>query len=228
MDITGSPSDRGSRDCIDHDGSSQDSSAQKSLSPPSHRTFNLMVEPTIRPAELPSLTPSQRRQAEVTLADLQGANHWHGELPVLLLDRCWLRLTVLPLQRLAVVVPPDLSRAAPELERYRQLLADGCSPWQAQHQCWLEFGPEACQQALRRFWEAQDQPSPGWTLQRYLDFLTEYRDRFSRRRPRSLPLLVLARPSGRCFSPPAVEEHGLFWLRPGLSIDEQVMRHTCP
>ncbi|MEY4351959.1 MAG: hypothetical protein RLZZ609_200 [Cyanobacteriota bacterium] len=179
-------------------------------------------------AELPTLTPSQRLRAQASLDSLQSASDWSGDLPVLLLDRCWLRLTVLSVEQLAVAVPPDLSWSAPELERYRQLLKSGCPSWQAQQLCWLEFGQEACQQALRRLWQAQEHPRCGWLLKDYLDFLTEYRHRFTSERPRPLPLLVLARSSGRPGCAKAIEEHGLFWLRPDLHIDERAMRHTWP
>lgn len=179
------------------------------------------------PPSPPTLTPAHWRTVDSALADLQAAADWDGRMPVLLLNRCWLRLTVLPVERLALALPPDLSRAAPELERYRELLATGLPAWQAQQLCWREFGAEACQQALRRFWSAQDQPFHGWTLQRYLALLAEYRHRFAQERPRPVPLLVLARPTPPASSPKAVEEHGLFWLRPGLAINERAMRHTC-
>lgn len=178
--------------------------------------------------EVPILTPSQRVQAHASLASLQDYPNWSGAVPVLLLNRCWLRLSEVPLERLAHELPPDLSWEAPELERYRQLIEAGWPTWQAQQRCWLEFGAEACQQALRRFWQAQEDPGRGWSLQDYLGFLTEYRHRFASQRPRPVPLLVLSRPSGRHVCAPSVEENGLFWLRLDLSIDERVMRHTCP
>ena len=103
----------------------------------------------------------------------------------------------------------------------------GCPAHQAQQQCWLEFGPEAFHQALQRFWLVQERGVHVWTLERYLDVLTDYRQRFATQRPRPLPLLVLARPSGRSICPPAVEVDGLFWLRPGLALAEPSMRHTC-
>jgi hypothetical protein len=179
------------------------------------------------PLQPPTLTSAQRSSAEAALASLQEESTWSGQAPVLLLNRCWLRLTVLPVERLALELPPDLSRAAPELERYRELMASGASAWQAQQVCWLEFGPEACHQALRRFWNAQERPCHGWTLQRYLACVSEYRHRFASQRPRPLPLLVLGRPTHRRSGPRAVEEHGLFWLRPGLAMSERAMRHTC-
>jgi len=180
-------------------------------------------EPTL----LPTLTPAQKLQVDASLEALQLAGAWSGDLPVLLLNRCWLRLTVIPVERLALELPPDVSRAAPELERYRELIEAGFPAWQAQQLSWQEFGPEACHQALRRFWTAQDHPFHGWTLQRYLEFLTDYRQRFARQRPRPLPLLLLARPSAQRYCPKRMEEHGLFWLRPGLTIGERAMRHTC-
>ena len=179
------------------------------------------------PAKPPTLTPGQTLRAQAAFHTLRRAEHWHGQLPVLLLNRCWLRLTVVPVERLALELPPDLSRAAPELERYRALIQRGHPAWQAQQLCWLEFGAEACQQALLHFWSAQDQQPHGWTLDRYLHLLAEYRLGFANGSARHLPLIVLARPLGRDASPPAVEHHGLFWLRPDLTIGERAMRHTC-
>ena len=138
-----------------------------------------------------TLTQAQRGQVARSLEELQSRGAWSGALPVLLLDRCWLRLRVVSVEQLAAALPPDLTRAAPELAHYRDLIAAGVPAWQAQQLCWLEFGQEACHQALRRFWNAQDQPCHGWSLQRYLAFLTDYRQRFDRQRPRPLPLLVL-------------------------------------
>ncbi|MFN9548409.1 MAG: hypothetical protein ACK6AD_15330 [Cyanobacteriota bacterium] len=179
------------------------------------------------PAQPPTLTPSQTLRAQAAFLGLRRAREWNGQLPVLLLNRCWLRLTVIPVERLALELPPDLSRAAPELERYRTLIETGHSAWQAQQLCWLEFGAEACQQALRHFWSAQERHPHGWTLERYLGVLAAYRHAFTHDHPRPLPLIVLARPTGPGASPPGLEDHGLFWLRPDLSIGERAMRHTC-
>ncbi len=179
------------------------------------------------PADLPTFTPAQAVRARAAVRALQGATRWHGQLPVLLLNRCWLRLTVVPVERLALELPPDLSRAAPELEHFRALIEAGHPPWQAQQLCWLEFGAEACHQALRNFWQSQDRQSHGWTLERYLDLLADYRRRFAGPSPRELPLLVLARPPVDDTPSPREEDHGLFWVRPDLSIAERAMRHTC-
>lgn len=58
-------------------------------------------------------TPRLRQRLDRLLAQQQREKLWHGELPVLLLERCWLRLEVVPVRRLAQVLPPDASPEAP-------------------------------------------------------------------------------------------------------------------
>jgi len=169
------------------------------------------------------LTPGQRLEAGRRLASLQHGSSWHGGLPVLLLERCWLRLSCVPVEKLALRLPPDASREAPELERYRQLLAIGHPGWQAQQICWEEFGAPACREALVRYWSAQERGRQGWTLQHYLDLLRVYRRSFEWQQPRPLPLLVLARVGEAHPS----EAHRLIWLRPDVSEPSHPMRHTC-
>jgi hypothetical protein len=169
------------------------------------------------------LTPTQRLEVGQRLAELQTCPSWHGGLPVLLLERCWLRLSCVAMEDLARRLPPDVSREAPELERYRQLLSIGHPGWQAQQICWEEFGAQACRQALVRYWEAQERGGQGWSLQHYLDLLRDYRRNFERQRPRPLPLLVLARAGEEHRG----EAHRLFWLRPHTSEPSHPMRHTC-
>lgn len=130
---------------------------------------------------------------------------WHGELPVALLERCWLRLEQVAVQDLARRLPPDASAEAPELVRYRNLLAQGLTALEAQERCWHDFGLEACQQAQTRFWYQQDQGNHGWTLQRYLQLIEAYRRRLGQRQTRALPLVVLARVGSD-------EAHTLHWL----------------
>ncbi|MFM1811503.1 MAG: hypothetical protein RLZZ336_441 [Cyanobacteriota bacterium] len=179
------------------------------------------------PAQPPTFSPGQLAQARAAVRLLSQASAWSGHLPVLLLNRCWLRLSVVAVERLALELPPDVSRAAPELERWRSLVEAGHPPWQAQQICWQEYGAEACHEALRRFWSAQEAHTHGWTLDRYLGLLAEYRHSFTSGSPRVLPLVVLARPVAEGSTPSAVEDHGLFWLRPDLTIVERAMRHTC-
>jgi len=169
------------------------------------------------------LTPRQSRLAAGWLAQLEASDHWHGELPVLLLERCWLRLTAVPVEQLAARLPPDLSWDAPELVRYRELLEQGMPPLSAEQLCWREFGADACHQAQRRLWCSQERGNQGWTLQRYLELLRLYRRQLERPSPRQLPLLVLARPSEAGQG----TIHELVWLGRGLGERLRSMRHTC-
>ena len=63
--------------------------------------------------------------------EVHRSDHWHGGLPVLLLERCWLRLSRVSVEHLAQRLPPDCSQEAPELCLYRELVAAGRSPWEA-------------------------------------------------------------------------------------------------
>ena len=167
-------------------------------------------------AELQALlTPRLQAQVDQLLSQLQQERAWHGDLPVLLLDRCWLRLQVVAVQRLARVLPPDASAEAPELVRYRTLQRQGLTDLEAQEQCWQEFGREACAEALRRFWLLQERGNHGWTLPAYLQLLAHYRQQVESPGPTSLPLLVLARPGSN-------EAHHLSWCWPTTP----PMRHT--
>jgi hypothetical protein len=168
------------------------------------------------------LTPRQRQEVGRQLRALAGVGDWHDGLPVLLLDRCWLRLTAVPLRDLLLRLPPDASREAPELVRYRELLAAGLPSWAAQQHCWDDFGTQACREALLRFWAVQERGDRGWTLASYLSLRREYRQRFGQERPRSLPLLVLARADA-----PRSEVHRLHWLGPRAAGGDRAMRHTC-
>ncbi len=164
----------------------------------------------------------ERHWQQVQRADerLRQVDHWHGDLPVLLLERCWLRLTCVGVAELAQRLPPDCTPEAPELRRYRELVDAGHGGWEAQRICWDDFGSDACQQALRQFWAAQERGHQGWTLQAYLQFLKDYRSQFSPGCPRSLPLMVLARSRQ--------EHHQLHWLQPDGTCSRRSMRDTCP
>ena len=154
---------------------------------------------------------------------MQQAPQWHGDLPVLLLDRCWLRLEVVPITDLCRRLPADASREAPELVRYRELLDQGMAALVAQQLCWREFGPQACHQAQRRYWSACEQGLRVWTLEDFLGLLAGYRLRFSSCRPRPMPLLVLAR-EGEALQG---GRHQLRWLKPDDIGEDRPMRHTC-
>ena len=169
----------------------------------------------------PWLSPRHRSDVERCFEQLIASSHWHGRLPVLLLERCWLRLSVVPVEDLARRLPPDSSRDAPELVHYRQLVQLGHSPLAAEQLCWLEFGPEACRAAQRRLWLAHERGDDHWTLDHYLDLLRQYRRRFGARQTRALPLLILARADGGANG----SVHELVWLGGG---EGEAMRHTCP
>ncbi len=175
------------------------------------------------PDPTPSLTLRQRALVEAQLVSLQQAPTWHGALPVLVLDRCWMRLTVLGLDALLLKLPPDSTLEAPELVHYRGLIAAGVPAWQAEQLGWQAFGVEACQQALQRFWAMQERGNQGWSAATYFALLHDYRRRFERQSPRPLPLLVLARGGGR----QGREAHQVHWLGPLGREAERSMRHTC-
>lgn len=176
---------------------------------------------------LKRLTPRQRRDLNRHWRELQDHSRWSEGLPVLLLDRCWLRLTVESLADLARRLPPDTSGEAPELARYRELRQRGLGGWEAQQRCWEEFGAEACREAQWRFWSAREAGNRGWTLERYLALRAEYRQRWRLERPRRLPLLVLGR-AGVNGAASWEGEHQLLWLCPAADEPELPMRHTCP
>ena len=151
------------------------------------------------------LTPGQQARVQQLLAEQQGQASWHGGVPVLVLERCGLRLRATPVEQLARLLPPDSTAEAPELVRFRELRQQGLSEGAAQAHCWEEFGPAACQLALRRHWQALEGPHHGWTLDAYLTFLRTYRARFAAGQERPLPLLVLGRRGSQ-------EPHRIHWL----------------
>jgi hypothetical protein len=154
------------------------------------------MTPGSRPSGIsaaPLLTARQSAELNHWLDLLEATSHWHGQLPVLLLERCWLRLSVVKVEELARRLPPDSSWDAPELVRYRELVERGHAPQAAEQLCWLEFGAEACRQAQLRLWGAQERGNQGWTLESYLQLLRDYRRHFETGARRQLPLLVLAR-----------------------------------
>ena len=153
------------------------------------------------------LTPRLRARADQLLMELQQESRWHGDLPVLLLDRCWLHLQEVPVRRLAQVLPPDASGEAPELALYRQLRREGLGQLEAQELCWREFGRTACTAALQRFWRRQEQGNHGWTLTTYLELLARYRRQLEQGGATPLPLLMLARNDGP-------GPHELLWCWP--------------
>ena len=164
------------------------------------------LRPT-RPPGQPQFTGRQTDQLRQWHQLLGAARQWHGQLPVVLLDRCWLQLRAVAVEDLARVLPPDSSADAPELVRYRDLIEAGEPSWAAQIQCWQDFGAAAFQQALQRFWDQQERGNHDWTLTTYLQLVESYREPWTNGKTRRLPLLVLARAN-------QAESHRLHWLDP--------------
>lgn len=198
-----------------------------------------MIQPVVRTPFVPScdgrpgpaatvdglfLLDHHRQELVLALRELERSDRWHGGLPVLLLERCWLRLSRVAVEQLAERLPPDCSQEAPELRRYRELVAAGHPSWEAERLCWDEFGAEACREALRKFWTAQERCTLGWTLETYLELLQQYRARFAAGGPRPVPLLVLARRHGEARR----GRHRLLWLGPDAAAGRPSMRDTCP
>ena len=164
---------------------------------------------------LEGLTSRQRQGLQSLLNDLRSSLTWSWQLPVLIRQRCWLRLETIQLSELHRWLPPDGCEDAPELARYRELVALGWSPLQAQEQCWQEFGDDDCRIALQRFWASQHDRKHDWTLQRYLAMVSRYRQSIEAG-VTTIPMLVLPR-SG------AATDHQLHWV----SDSTPPMRHTC-
>ncbi|MBM5793019.1 MAG: hypothetical protein FJ049_04820 [Cyanobacteria bacterium M_surface_7_m2_037] len=156
---------------------------------------------------LVALTPRLQGQVDSLLQIQQQQQRWHGALPVLLLDRCWLQLQRVGVEELARALPPDSTGDAPELVMFRAWRQQGLDPLQAQERIWQEFGRESCSLALRRFWQAQERGHHGWTLSAYLQLLERYRQLLEADGPTPIPLLVLAREGN-------AEHHRLHWCWP--------------
>ena len=174
-----------------------------------------MIEKATGFDPLNDFTSRQRSGVGAILEEVSRARAWSWQLPVLLHESSWLRLMRISLSQLRCHLPPDGREDAPELERFRNLIAEGADMLEAEQVCWAEFGMEDCQRALRRFWDGQDQICHGWTMRRYLELVSRYRRCVESGVP-TLPVLVLAQQGSR-------ETHRLFWVKDTTP----TMRHTC-
>lgn len=168
---------------------------------------------------LAGLTTTQRLGLSDVLQDVGKTGAWSWELPVLLRDRCWLRLDRIRLSQLMSHLPPDGRDEAPELMHYRQLIAEGIEPLLAQQTCWQEFGMEDCQRALQAYWQGRDRTNHGWSARRYRQLVSLYRDHFERGEA-TVPMLVLARRE-------TAEEHEIHWITTTTPIKDQVDTRPC-
>ena len=153
---------------------------------------------------LAGLTKTQLLGLNDVLLDVRKADCWSWELPVLVRDRCWLRLDRIALSDLTRYLPPDGRDEAPELTHYRLLMAEGVDPLLAQQTCWQEFGMEDCQRALLAYWQSSAQTNHGWTASRYRQLVSRYRTRVERDIT-TVPMLVLARRESE-------EHHQIHWI----------------
>ena len=153
---------------------------------------------------LSGLTLKQRVGLRQVVFDVQRFDSWSWSLPVLLRDRCWMRLDRIQLNELRRYLPPEGREEAPELVHYRMLIADGMKPLVAQQACWDHFGMDDCQRALHDFWQSCQCEHHGWTTHRYRRLVVAYRERFERG-DFAVPMLVLARKGSD-------EQHQLGWI----------------
>ena len=175
-----------------------------------------MAEVDTETIDLAGLTKRQQKGLIDVLDEVRRAEGWSWQLPVLLRERCWLKLHRTPLTELHRLLPPDGRDEAPELMQYRRLLQQGLDPLLAQQICWNDFGMEDCQRALQDYWSSRDTAiHHGWTAHRYRQLVSIYRERIERGTT-AVPMLVLARKN-------SVECHQLFWI----TENTPVMRHTC-
>ena len=72
---------------------------------------------------LEGLTRRQLQGLQNLLSDVRSSLAWSWQLPVLIRQRCWLRLEMIELGNLHRWLPPDGCEEAPELCRYRELAA---------------------------------------------------------------------------------------------------------
>ena len=151
-----------------------------------------MAEANTESLELAGLTERQQRGLVEVLDEVRSADRWSWQLPVLLQERCWLRLSRTPLTELHRLLPPDGRDEAPELMHYRRLLEQGVDPLLAQQSCWQDFGMEDCHRALQEYWSSQDSTLHGWTAQRYRQLMSNDRERIEQGIT-AVPMLVLAR-----------------------------------
>ena len=121
---------------------------------------------------LEGLTQRQRLGLQELMAAVDQTHSWSWNMPVLIRQRCWLRLDCISLGQLQRWLPPDAREEAPELVYFRKLRADGMSEVEAEQTCWQEFGMDSCQQALHRYWDSRDESMSPWTSHHFLELVT--------------------------------------------------------
>ncbi len=149
------------------------------------------------------LTSSHQKQTQLVLNE-KNNEIWSFDLPVLILDRCWLRLEKITLLELPTRLPPDLSHEAPEMLRYQKLIKEGKPLILAAQQCWDEYGMESFYLALRNCWLKDDIGNHGWTYKKYIKLIKTYKNNI-RKSLITIPLIILAYHDSR-------DNHKVFWI----------------
>ncbi|AAQ00236.1 MULTISPECIES: hypothetical protein [Prochlorococcus] len=150
-----------------------------------------------------NLSLQQRYRTQLLLNSIRGKS-WTLDLPVLVFDRCWLRLDQVRLIDLPLMLPPDASNEAPEMIYYRKLLSEGKDQLLAVQECWNEFGMEDFHRALRLCWHVNDVGNNGWTYTKYLGLIREYRLKINSS-INTIPMIILARQDSK-------DDHKITWL----------------
>ncbi len=148
-------------------------------------------------------TQKQYQLIESSLKQLDGAT-WDFNLPVLILNRSWLRLEKIKLCDLSKRIPPDNSKEAPELVHYYQLIEKGRDPYLAVQECWWEFGMEDFHKALRNYWVNKERGNYDWTFKKYMSLTVKYKS-YIERSIISMPIIILGNKSFN-------ENHKIEWL----------------
>ncbi len=153
-----------------------------------------------------SLKLSKRHAIETQSILRENQNEdWSFDLPVLLLDRPWLKLEKLSLAELFFRIPPDFSEELPEIIFYNELIKQGKTLLTAAQECWYEFGMEDFYRALRHRWTVVDCGNNGWTYKKYIALINQYQFNIEKA-INKIPLIILAYPDSK-------ENHKLLWIQ---------------
>ncbi len=139
---------------------------------------------------------------------------WSWQLPVFLLNRCWLRLEKIKINELALYLPLDNSAEAPELKKYNQRIISGQDSLLALQECWNEFGMEDFYRALRISWKWECIGNKGWTYQKYISFINQYKKKIIHKEL-EVPIIVLGRESSK-------DNHKVRWIKDELITNNKV------
>ncbi len=148
-----------------------------------------------------------KKQIDQSLNNLKG-KVWTFNFPILLLNRCWLKLETITASELPIRLPPDNSEEAPELAKFHQLINAGENDLLALQKCWDEFGIEDFHRALRNSWDCKANGNNGWTFKKYISTIGQYRQSIALNQL-TIPLILLGRQHSK-------EDHIVQWINSEL------------